>query len=72
MFNISNATLTQLRERYTKGTRVQCDAMNDPFENLEGISGTVKFVDDAGTVHVAWDNGSSLGLVYGVDSFHKI
>lgn len=36
--------------------------MDDPYSKLEASDkGTVKFVDDAGTVHVAWDKGSSLG-----------
>ena len=34
--------------------------------------GTVAVIDDIGTVHVDWDNGSGLGLVYGEDKFHKI
>ena len=29
--------------------------------------GTVIAVDDVGTIHVAWDCGSSLGVVYGED-----
>ena len=36
--------------------------MGDPYSKLEaGDKGTVKLVDDAGTVHVAWDKSSSLG-----------
>ena len=36
----------------------------DPYSTLEpGTMGTVTVVDDAGTVHVAWDSGSKLGLV---------
>ena len=35
----------------------------DPITKLPpGLEGTVSFVDDAGTVHVEWDNGSRLGL----------
>jgi len=44
--------------------------MNDPY-NLDlkaGATGTVMHVDDIGTIHVAWDCGSTLGVVYGVDS----
>ena len=33
-----------------------------------GARGTVKHVDDMGTIHVRWDCGSSLGVVYGEDS----
>lgn len=36
----------------------------DPYTRLEpGTMGTVTLIDDAGTVHVTWDNGSHLGMV---------
>lgn len=36
----------------------------DPYTNLKsGDEGTVQFIDDLGTVHVLWDNGSTLGLI---------
>lgn len=36
--------------------------MNDPYREMPpGLKGTVKFVDDVGTVHISWENGSSLG-----------
>ena len=37
-----------------------------------GDEGTVFHVDDAGTVHVNWDCGSTLGMVYGVDVIRKL
>ena len=37
-----------------------------------GLKGTVKAVDDMATIHIAWDNGSSLGAVYGVDIIRKL
>lgn len=55
------------------GARVRLISMDDPYSRLTpGDEGTVRFIDDAGTVHVDWDNGSSLGLVSGVDSYHVI
>lgn len=48
---------------YLKGKRVQLIRCNDPYVNLpSGLTGTVRMVDSVGTVHVNWDNGSSLGL----------
>ena len=42
----------------------------DPHTRLRpGDTGTVLHVDDLGTVHVRWDNGSTLGLVPGVDEW---
>ena len=47
--------------------------MNDDCHPVpDGTYGTVQFVDDAGTIHVGWENGSSLGLVPGEDQFAKV
>lgn len=62
-----------LREKYPKGTRVELVHMDDPYTSLTtGDKGTVRFVDDIGTIHISWDCGSSLGAVYGVDVITKI
>lgn len=45
----------------------------DPFSRLKpGDQGTVKHVDDTGTIFVSWDCGSGLGVVFGVDSIRII
>lgn len=62
----------RLRKEYPEGTRVLLRGMDDPQAPAAGTMGTVICVDDIGTIHVRWDNGSSLGLVYGVDSFRKV
>ena len=69
MCNISKETLIRLRKEYPAGTRVELIKMNDPFNsNLHpGVQGMVITVDDIGTIHVQWDCGSSLGVVYGED-----
>ena len=62
-----------IRKNYPPGTRVMLNNMNDPYSPVEsGTSGTVRYVDDAGTLAVAWDNGRSLSLVPGVDSYRKL
>ena len=69
----SQAEVKRVKEMYPNGTRIELDSMEDPWSSLkQGDQGTVFFVDDVGTVHVKWDSGSSLGLVYGEDRFHKI
>ena len=61
------------RSSYPPGTRIVLSSMNDPFSPVEpGTRGTVRYVDDAGQVGVAWDNGRSLSLIPGVDSFRKL
>ena len=65
--------LQQLRSYYTPGTRVMLLKMNDPYTKLQpGTKGTVTSVDDMGTIHVSWDSGSSLGVVFGEDLCRKI
>lgn len=65
--------LKGLKIKYPKGTRLKCMQMNDPYYPVPtGTIGTVDHVDDAGTIHMIWDNGSSLGLVIDEDTFEII
>ena len=70
MNRLTHEELADLRSRYPNGSRVKLVRMNDPYcRNLKsGMLGTVMHVDDIGTIHVAWDFGSGLGVVYGEDS----
>ena len=46
--------------------------MEDPYTLLKpGDGGKVLYVDDAGSIHVQWDRGSSLAVIYGVDMLRK-
>jgi hypothetical protein len=46
------------------GDRIQLTFTDDQYTTLKsGDKGTVNFVDDYGTVHINWDEGSTLGLV---------
>ena len=67
---ISKEALQRIREEYTDCTRVELTRMSDPYraDLVPGCRGTVRFVDDMGTIHVSWDIGSSLGVVYGEDA----
>jgi hypothetical protein len=71
---IDESTLEQLRKQFPIGTRVELLKMNDPFNNklCPGSQGTVVSVDDIGTIHISWDCGSSLGVVFGEDICRKI
>ena len=61
------------KEMYPSGTRIELIEMgDDPRPIQSGTKGTVRVVDDMGTVHCDFDNGRCLGLIPGVDSFKKI
>ena len=68
----SREIVNDLKKKYPEGTRVELIKMNDVYAPPSGTEGTVKGVDDAGSVMVSWDNGSSLSLIYGEDLFKKI
>jgi hypothetical protein len=58
------------RDRPLQGRRVRPVRTTNEHTRLEpGAEGTVEMVDDAGTVHVRWDDGHSLRLVPGDDLF---
>lgn len=55
------------------GTRIVLDKdMDDPQPILKGEKGSVDFIDDEGQIHMKWDNGRTLALLFGVDEFHII
>lgn len=52
------------------GCRIRLLADSDTEPGLTaGMEGEVIVVDSLGTIHVAWDNGTSLGLIPGVDHY---
>lgn len=73
MNGISKDQINILRKKYLSGTRVELVRMDDPYTKLKiGTTGTVISVDDIGTIHVNWDSGSCLGIVFGEDSCRPI
>ena len=65
----SKAELASLRRTYLKGTKVRLLAMDDVQAPPVGTKGEVRGVDDAGSILVRWESGSSLSLIPGVDAF---
>lgn len=61
-----------LKDLYPAGTRVKLVEMNDIQAPPIGTLGTVMHVDDIGTIHIKWDNGSTLGAAYPEDRVSKI
>lgn len=62
----------RIREQYPPGTRIRLNHMEDAQAVPDGTEGTVQAVDDAGQLLMKWDNGRSLSLVPGEDSFSVI
>lgn len=61
------------KKLYQPGTRIKLLSMSDSYAPVpSGTRGTVKFVDSMGTIFPEWDNGRSLGVVPGEDSFRKL
>jgi len=65
--NARPSDIAFLKTRYPKGTRVELVEMDDVQAPPVGTKGTVIGVDDAGSIMVAWDNGSSLSCAFGAD-----
>ena len=63
----------RMKSNYPVGTRIELISMNDPYSPVEpGTRGTVAYVDDIGSIGMKWDNGRSLSLIPGEDSFRKL
>ena len=62
--------LAQLRKQYPVGTKLQLISMRDEkYPILPGTIGEVTHIDDMGSIHMKWQNGSSLAIIPEVDSF---
>lgn len=73
MFFPPREIVEKIKKEYPSGTKVELVKMNDPYRKMPaGMTGTVECVDDTGTIHVDWNNGCHLGIVYGEDSCKKI
>lgn len=65
-----HAWAKSVKERYPVGARIRLDGMSDPYAPIPpGAEGVVTGVDDMGTLHMRWDNGRTLGVIPGEDSF---
>ena len=69
----SREQVEAIRKNYPPDTRIMLNNMNDPYSPVEsGTRGTLRYVDDSGQLGVVWDNGRSLSLIPGEDSFRKL
>ena len=68
----SRKIIEALKVEYPVGARVELLQMNDAFAPPIGTKGTVRGIDDAGSILVDWDNGSRLNVAYGEDKVRKL
>ena len=65
------AAMTSLN--YPPGTRLELISMGkDPDPVPPGTRGTVERVNSYGDIEMSWDNGRTLSLIPGEDSFRKL
>lgn len=70
MRNYKSTELALLRKHYKEGMRVELQYINDESTELSaGDQGTISFIDDIGQIHVNWDKGSTIALLYDEDHF---
>ena len=68
----SREQIERLRKKYPAGTIVELISMDDAQSPPSGTLGRIQGVDDAGSILVAWQNGSSLSLIPEADDFRIV
>lgn len=62
----------KIRAEYPKGTQIELVEIGGEERMQPGLKGVVDMVDDMGQIHVVWENGSSLALNTGEDTFRIV
>lgn len=68
----SRDVVERIRKKYPVGSRVELISMEDIQAPPVGTKGTVRGVDDIGSIMVSWDNGSSISVAFDEDSCRRI
>lgn len=69
---IQKAKIKMVKATYLLGMRVKLIKMNDSQAPPIGCEGTVRGVDDIGSIIVEWDNGSRLNVVLDEDEIEVV
>ena len=66
-------TVERIRADFPIGSRVMMVYSADPLTPIDGgTEGIVSSVDNIGTIHIDWDNGSRFGVILGENVIEKI
>lgn len=68
----SEKEVEEIKNKYKVGDRIKLICMDDDFAVPSGTCGTIDFIDDEGQIHIDWENGRTIPLIYGVDKFEII
>ena len=72
-FESERSFVERMKRCYPPGKRIRLLSMDDLYAPIpSGTKGTVVHVDDAAQIHMQWDNGRTLAIVPGEDSFSKL
>ena len=69
---LTTKEIAEVRLNYPPYTRIELVHMEDNWAVPPETRGTVEHVDDAGQIHMKWDNGRTLAIVPQVDKFRKL
>lgn len=69
---LTQKEIAEVRLNYPPDTRIELNHMEDNWAVPPGTRGTVEYVDDAGQIHMKWDNGRTLAIVPQVDKFRRL
>ncbi len=66
---LNREEIEQVKKMYPKDTPIRLYEMEGERTVPPGMRGTVKYVDDVGQIHVAWENGERIALNPTEDQF---
>lgn len=69
---LSKAEVDEIKRMYPKGMKIRLFEMQGEPQMPDGLEGKVQMIDDAGQIHVAWNNGSTLALNTEKDFFEAV
>lgn len=64
--------IQKIKSTFRVGLKIRLVRMDDPQAPPIGTQGTVLGVDDSGAILVAWDTGSSLSVILGIDEIEVL